>query len=535
MCADDIPLAELRQLRHYLADLRRTLHHVVGDVVHLDGIGRNAHTGIDHGVELVDDLVIHADLDRRNFDDAVLGGVQAGGFNVEHDVFAVGALIVRFGDDHAVIVDQIPLHAGDELDVLAALFKFFDGIEGLRVGLHHAVVGDGDGLVSPFRSALDECGRRGHRVHGGHLRVQVQLHALDLLLVLAGCKGHLLHIVHHEGQLFGKVVPLAVAAHLDADAGLDAGDLLALAVFGREKGLAQNRTGVIGHAEGKQRLYAPAQLLALDLGQHKALDAHAPAGFGQIADGVVVALRDLAAVEHLGAVHLLFLLGQLAHLGNHFLVQALAVLQIFFQRDLLLTGNNLHGGLPAEHVPDHLGKLPVHAAHQHQIRSDLAADGQRHGIALHCPLHARQMRLGRGHFGQQRLGQPPGVFFRISHEIVREFGAGHRQIHLHAALFPEHGHQAHFDRGILCARQHARGEQAHHDARLFFMHRHAVEGEHVHRRLGRNFFQFLFPFRIFGHPALLLFSPHSGLFCFFSLVKTTCRAGSESPPDTRFS
>ena len=59
--------------------------------------------------------------------------------------------MIAAGDDLRGVLDEVALAAGDELDVLAARRA-----EGLREGLHHAVVGDGDGGMPPCGGLRDQ-------------------------------------------------------------------------------------------------------------------------------------------------------------------------------------------------------------------------------------------------------------------------------------------------------------------------------------------------------------------------------------------
>ena len=216
----------------------------------------------------------------------------------------------------------------------------------------------------------------------------MQLHALDLFLVPARRPGHLLHVVRHQGDLLGEAVPLAGAAHAHADAGLEALDLLSLALLGVQEHLAEDGARVVRDPEGHKRLAAAAQLLALDLLEHKALDAHAPARLVQVADGVGRAARDLAAVEHARALGLFLLLDLVAHVLEELGVHAPPLLEEALQLPLLLAGDDLHRGVPAEDLREDLPDDLVRAAQEQQVRGDLGAHGEGHGVLFHRPRSA---------------------------------------------------------------------------------------------------------------------------------------------------
>ena len=106
------------------------------------------------------------------------------------------------GDAVVNVVDKIALAA------VKYFYFTLTGVPGIRKGLRHTVVGDGDGGHPPLGGELDDAAGVGQRVHVGHSRMQVQLHALDLGSVhtrLVRDLGHVarveLHIVPVVGQL----------------------------------------------------------------------------------------------------------------------------------------------------------------------------------------------------------------------------------------------------------------------------------------------------------------------------------------------
>ena len=113
------------------------------------------------------------------------------------------------------IVDVIGLAAVEDFDVLLCPRHLGLGssIHGVREGLKHAVVRNGNGLMSPRRSLFDSCGGVGQRIHGGHGGMQMQLHPLFrggvLALGLLPC---------HDGLGLKHVfVIIAVVGHLAQD------------------------------------------------------------------------------------------------------------------------------------------------------------------------------------------------------------------------------------------------------------------------------------------------------------------------------
>ena len=88
-----------------------------------------------HGADLGDGLPVH--LEARGLD------VKA------HELPVQGAVLVAV-DHHPVVdvVDEVALHAVEDLDLVPG------GVPGVREGLGHAVVRDGDGRDGPSRMAL---------------------------------------------------------------------------------------------------------------------------------------------------------------------------------------------------------------------------------------------------------------------------------------------------------------------------------------------------------------------------------------------
>ena len=76
------------------------------------------------------------------------------------------------GDAVIHVVDEVSLHAVEDLDLVPG------GMPGVREGLGHAVVGDGNGGMAPADGLLDDLLRVRQGVHIAHFRVEMQLHAL---------------------------------------------------------------------------------------------------------------------------------------------------------------------------------------------------------------------------------------------------------------------------------------------------------------------------------------------------------------------
>ncbi len=91
------------------------------------------------------------------------------------------------------VVHQIGFHPVDHLEkvllvrvriprlfapVLFRLPQIFPDMVGVRKGLHHAVIRDGDRRMPPLISPLDNIPGLRHAVHIAHFRMAMQLHPL---------------------------------------------------------------------------------------------------------------------------------------------------------------------------------------------------------------------------------------------------------------------------------------------------------------------------------------------------------------------
>ena len=253
--------------------------HHVGDAGDLGNLRLEGLLGVHQDAHGVRHRTPHQ-LHRADFNDPGGIGVQPRGLKVQDDDRLVKVPVVGVLDDLR-LVDEVALAAGDELDILA-----LHGIEGRREGLHHPVIGDGHSGMSPLDGPLDEVSRGGQGVHGGHVGVHVQLHALFLggVLPLHALHGH--HVPHGNGQLMGEVVVEAFPAHLHVHAHLDllhlvhdslallGGDgfggrvvvlLAAKAVAVAQEGLAQDGGGIVRDGKGQQQQFPALELLGFQL------------------------------------------------------------------------------------------------------------------------------------------------------------------------------------------------------------------------------------------------------------------------------
>ena len=167
-------------------------------------------------------------------------------------------------DHHPVIdvVDEVSLHAVEDLDLVPG------GVPGVREGLGHAVVRDGDGGVAPPDGLLDHLLRVRQGVHVAHLGVEVQLHPLLRrgilpLRVLGDLDviGVQLDVLAVPGRLH---LPLDQQPHPHFD-----GALQSLGLLLRQVLLDGDGVGVVRHVEAQAPHAGPPGLPALE-GEHLA-------------------------------------------------------------------------------------------------------------------------------------------------------------------------------------------------------------------------------------------------------------------------
>ena len=154
--------------------------------------------GLHIAVETIADGALRHDAG-CNLDDLAAGGAQAGGLGVKHHDLVSEQRLSRafYGIALLQVVDAVGLDAVEHLDVAPVLFQAGLGLHGLRKGLHHAVIGDGQGPVPHGGRQLQRLARVTQAVHAGHIGVQVQLHPLVGGLVLA----HLLFSFDDGGKI----------------------------------------------------------------------------------------------------------------------------------------------------------------------------------------------------------------------------------------------------------------------------------------------------------------------------------------------
>ena len=233
-------LPELERLRL----VRRILDHCVGDAGQGGYLFRYVAFGVDEGVEDIHHLAVFH-LYRTDFGDAVAACRQSGGFQVKDNKFAVKFLTGSSLDGTDHVVDKVCLQTIDHAEVV----PFFAGVHRIGKALHNTVVGDCHCAVSPGVRQLCQLCRAVHSVHGGHIRMQMQLHPLDgrivgLALLFGQGDGD-----RTNGDVVLILIKGSIAAHHQSIALVELLDIL-LFVAGQNQ-LEGVGAGVVGDVDGE--------------------------------------------------------------------------------------------------------------------------------------------------------------------------------------------------------------------------------------------------------------------------------------------
>ena len=197
------------------------------------------------------------------------------------------------GDAVVDVVEKIALAAVKEFYFTLA------GMPGIREALRHTMVGDGDGGHPPFDRALDGGSRVGQRVHIGHARVQMQLHALFLRRVQALLVLDLHDVLRVELHILAVEGKLHAAADAQPHTVGDFAVQLHRLALGKTPA-DDDRALIVRHFEQHRPYARTARLVAVEL-EDLALDNNMTGLGRQLADGEHPPLCDLASHDDAAA------------------------------------------------------------------------------------------------------------------------------------------------------------------------------------------------------------------------------------------
>ena len=207
----DCPSAELHKPRQDHIYTISACHHTVIDAGKLFNPEGNGYPGVYELGETPHDLtVLHPD--RSDLDDLIPESGKSCCLNIKYHKGSAHGLPFAVLHDSFHVIHQISFHTVDHLKIRIRRYNTAPGIKavvGLRESLHHTVVCNSNGPVSPLIGPFNDGLRIRHTVHVTHLGMAVKLHPLLRAGVCPGTgKGGNLLDSHHtsDGQL--TVIPV---------------------------------------------------------------------------------------------------------------------------------------------------------------------------------------------------------------------------------------------------------------------------------------------------------------------------------------
>ena len=293
---------KFQEFRQDLFDFRCTLQHLIRNTGELHDLLFQGTLGVYKGLEPVQLFAVLHD-NGADLYDPVICRAQARGFQVEGHILVAKANILLSVDHNTVIhiINIVPFYTVEDLDVLVGSGNLClgGGLHGIREGLCHAVVRNGNGLVAPGRSLLDGGCGIGQSIHITHGGVQMELYPLAVgrrILPLGQNAGH--HGIGLEDHIVFKPVLDQFALNPK-----DAAELHiiqnGLGLLGLQEAGDTDGIGVVRHVELHYPGIALGQLLVLngknlalhDDGTHiqiQVLHGHSRTAEGLSVEGIAV-------------------------------------------------------------------------------------------------------------------------------------------------------------------------------------------------------------------------------------------------------
>ena len=140
---------EFQELFQSLLLRRGVGDHIVPDTGQFHDFGRDGLFRIHKSVKPLRNFTVF-EKHRTDFRQAFALGAESGGFGVKNDKFPVKRRIVPSCDRFHAVVDKISLHTVNYFEIRAAFPNVLYSVHGVREGLHHPVVCNGNGFMAPF-------------------------------------------------------------------------------------------------------------------------------------------------------------------------------------------------------------------------------------------------------------------------------------------------------------------------------------------------------------------------------------------------
>ena len=267
---DPVP-HEFQKFRQYFFDGRGAPEHGIRNTGKLHNPAFQRTLRVNKGLEAIQLFpVFHKDS--ADFNNTVILGRQAGGLQIKGNILPVKGHILITVDNDAVIhiIDIIALTAVEDLDHLVCARHLrsaapgFNRVQRIREGLDHAVVGDGDGTVTPGCRLLDGGFRIRQGIHIAHNSMQMQLYALPALCGILPLGHSARHNCRRlQYRFIIELIDGQFALHLQHRACLYIfKNRLCLAAF--QKAVDTDRAGIISHIEADDPGIALFQFLMLN-------------------------------------------------------------------------------------------------------------------------------------------------------------------------------------------------------------------------------------------------------------------------------
>ena len=176
---------KIQEFRQNFLNFRCTNQHTVCNAGKIHDLLIQLTTRVNKGLETVDFLAVLHD-DGTDFDDGIVPGGKSGGFQIKGNKFVVeGNILAAVNHDPVIhIVDVVAFAAVEDLDGiirschLGRTLPILHGMKRIGKGLAAAVIGDGNGPMSPCSCLLDSGRSDRQGIHGAHIGMQVQFHPL---------------------------------------------------------------------------------------------------------------------------------------------------------------------------------------------------------------------------------------------------------------------------------------------------------------------------------------------------------------------
>ena len=145
-------------------------HHILPNPGQFGNARRNGLCGLYITVESIADFASCHNTG-SDFDDLAVCSRETGGFGVKHHDFIGQQRITAAFDGIALlqIVDAVGFDAVQHFDIGTAFFQTGLRFHDFREGLHHAVIGDGQCLMSHRCSQFEGFARVAQGIHAGHI------------------------------------------------------------------------------------------------------------------------------------------------------------------------------------------------------------------------------------------------------------------------------------------------------------------------------------------------------------------------------